>query len=94
MALPRWEIICNAVHPDYQKQGLAAQLYDAMMKEIRSRESPREDHRVHLVITTMKEPNEVYYHKRGFVTTAEKRFEPGYGDSEVGFSVVEMEMIV
>lgn len=93
-ALPKWEIICNVVHPDYQKRGIAGQLHDAVIKEIRSRESPNEDQDVDLVITTMKELNEVYYQKRGFVTTAEKRFEKGVGGSEVGFSVVETEKIV
>ncbi|KAL8896356.1 MAG: hypothetical protein Q9207_007744 [Kuettlingeria erythrocarpa] len=92
--LPKWEIVCNVVHPEYQRRGIAAQMYEALVKEMRKRVSAQGDQDVHLVITTMKEINEVYYQKRGFVTTGERRFEKGVGGSEVGFSVVEMEKIV
>ncbi|KAL9028984.1 MAG: hypothetical protein Q9196_002727 [Gyalolechia fulgens] len=92
--LPKWEIVCNVVHPDYQKQGIAGQMFNAALEEIRKRGSDQEGKQIHLVITTMKELNEVYYQKRGFVTTGEKRFEKGVGGSKVGFSVVEMERII
>ncbi|KAL8825672.1 MAG: hypothetical protein Q9170_007704 [Blastenia crenularia] len=85
----QWEIVCNVVHPDYQKRGIAAQMFDAVVQEIRKRKSKSD--KIHFVITTMKEINETYYQKRGFVTTKEQRFEKGVGGSEVGFSVVEME---
>ncbi|KAL8714292.1 MAG: hypothetical protein Q9225_006596 [Loekoesia sp. 1 TL-2023] len=91
---PKWEIICNVVHPGYQKRGIAAQLFDALIREIRKREPKSGSKRVHFVITTMKEMNEIYYQKRGYVTTREQRFEKGVGGSEVGFSVVEMERII
>ncbi|KAL8655296.1 MAG: hypothetical protein Q9210_000964 [Variospora velana] len=91
-ALPKWEILCNVVHPDYQKRGIADEMYNALIAEIRRREP--EPKRIHLVITTMKELREAYYQKRGYVTTGEKRFGKGVGGSEVGFSVVEMEKIV
>ena len=91
---PKWEIVCNVVHPHYQKRGIAAQMFDALVKEIRTRESESGQRRIHFVITTMKELNENYYQKRGFVTTREQRFDKGVGGSEVGFSVVEMEKIV
>ncbi|KAL8753121.1 MAG: hypothetical protein Q9184_005515 [Pyrenodesmia sp. 2 TL-2023] len=91
--LPKWEIICNVVHPEYQKRGIAGQMYEALVKEMRSRASPQGDRDVHLVITTMKELNEAYYQKRGFVTTDERRIEKGVGGSELGFSIVEMEKI-
>lgn len=91
--LPKWEILCNVVHPEHQRRGIAAQMYEALVKEMRSRVSPQGDRDVHLVITTMKELNEVYYQKRGFVTTGERRFEKGVAGSELGFSVVEMEKI-
>ncbi|KAL8960056.1 MAG: hypothetical protein Q9193_003179 [Seirophora villosa] len=92
ITLPKWEIICNVVHPNYQKRGLAAEMYNALIEEMRRREP--EPKRIHLVITTMKELREAYYQKRGFVTTGEKRFGKGVGGSEVGFSVVEMEQMV
>ncbi|KAI4179153.1 MAG: hypothetical protein LQ346_007257 [Caloplaca aetnensis] len=91
--LPKWEIVCNVVHPEYQRRGIAAQMYEALVKEMKNRVSAQGDQDVHLVITTMKELNEVYYQKRGFMTTGERRFEKGVGGSEVGFSVVEMEKI-
>ncbi|KAL9600703.1 MAG: hypothetical protein Q9219_003033 [cf. Caloplaca sp. 3 TL-2023] len=87
--LPKWEIMCNVVHPDYQNRGIAALLFDAVMKEIRRKETRSE--RVNIVITTMKELNEAYYQKRGFITTQERKFEKGVGGSEVGFTVLEME---
>ncbi|KAI4186067.1 MAG: hypothetical protein L6R41_003724 [Letrouitia leprolyta] len=92
--LPQWEIICNVVHPDYQRRGIAGQMFNAMTSEIRNRISGNNEKRIHLVITTMKEMNETYYQKRGFVTTRETRFEKGTAGSEVGFSIVEMERIV
>ncbi|KAL8920398.1 MAG: hypothetical protein Q9208_006279 [Pyrenodesmia sp. 3 TL-2023] len=91
--LPKWEIICNVVHPEYQRRGIAAQMYEALVKEMRSRGSPPGNRGVHLAITTLKELNEAYYQKRGFVTTDERRIEKGVGGSELGFSVVEMEKI-
>lgn len=59
-----------------------------MIKAIRKRESQFDKKKTDLVIATMKELNEVYYQKRGFVT-GEKRFEKGVGGGEVGFSVGE-----
>lgn len=92
--LPQWEIMCNVVHPDYQKRGIAGQMFDAAIEEIRRRIPEKDEKKIHLVITTMKELREAYYQKRGFVTTREKRFEKGTGGSEVGFSILEMERII
>lgn len=46
--------------------------------------------KVMLMLSTMLEINESYYLKRGFVTTAVRRFEPGTMGSRDGFSVAEM----
>ena len=46
--------------------------------------------KVMLMLSTMLELNEPYYLKRGFTTTAVRRFEPGTMGSLDGFSVVEM----
>ena len=46
--------------------------------------------KVMLMLSTMLELNEPYYLKRGFTTTAVRRFEPGTVGSVDGFSVVEM----
>lgn len=43
-----------------------------------------------LLLSTMKEINEARYLRMGFVTTAERRLEPGTMGSRDGFSVVEM----
>ncbi|KAL8938503.1 MAG: hypothetical protein Q9216_003863 [Gyalolechia sp. 2 TL-2023] len=91
---PKWEIICNVVHPDCQKRGIAGQMFNAVIEEIRKRGSEEDEKGIHLVITTLQELNEVYYQKRGFRTTAVKRFEKGVGGSEVGLGVVEMERMI
>lgn len=46
--------------------------------------------KVMLMLSTMLELNESYYLKRGFATTAVRRFEPGTMGSRGGFGVVEM----
>lgn len=56
--------------------------------------NPREEvvgkGKVMLMLSTMLELNESYYLKRGFISTAVRRFEPGTMGSRDGFSVVEM----
>ncbi|CAD6570095.1 MAG: hypothetical protein ASARMPRED_003491 [Alectoria sarmentosa] len=46
--------------------------------------------KVMLMLSTMLELNESFYLKRGFTTTAVRRFEPGTMGSVDGFSAVEM----
>ena len=50
--------------------------------------------KVKILLSTMKELNEGYYQRKGWRTTAERRFEAGVGGSEAGFGVVDMVKVV
>lgn len=95
-----------AVDPSLQGRGLASQLMNLTIDEIKRRcrsgsqstpSSPSKeiaDGKVILLISVMKDVYEAYYLKRGWTTTATKEIQPGMMGSQDGFSVVDMCMIV
>ena len=46
--------------------------------------------KIKILLSTMKELNEGYHQRKGWRTTAERRFEAGVGGSEEGFGIVDM----
>lgn len=50
--------------------------------------------KIRLMLSTMQDLNETYYAKRGWTTTAVRRFPPGTSGSRDGFGVVEMGKVV
>lgn len=103
---PKWEILAMAVDPSLQGHGLASQLMNLTIDEIKRRcrssshSTPSSSltesasGKVILLISVMKEVYESYYLKRGWTTTATKEIQPGMMGSRDGFSIVEMYMIV
>jgi len=87
--IERWELMLMAVDVSLQKQGIAGKLMGMVEDEIRRR-SCGKGREVHIILSTMKERNFEYYRKKGFVLTAEKKFEKGVFGSRDGFTLVEM----
>jgi len=88
----QWELSTMAVDPSLQRQGLAAWLMRMVEAEIKRRwdaTSSRKEGLV-LLLTTLKEINGEFYAKRGFGVDYEKRFPPGWLQSEKGFGVIHM----
>lgn len=88
---------------ELQGRGLAKQLMDITVEEIRTRvarsggglsEEEGVGAQILLLLSTMQELNETYYAKRGWTTTGLRRFPPGTSGSRDGFGVVEMMKIV
>ncbi|KAL2043754.1 hypothetical protein N7G274_003273 [Stereocaulon virgatum] len=102
--LPKWEILVMVVDPELQGRGIAGQLLDITVEEIKKRcaadskggesrngiESEGGKGQVMLLLSTMQEVNEAYYMRRGWVCTEARRFGPGVLGSRDGFGVVEM----
>lgn len=99
---PQWELLAMVVDPSLQGHGLATQLTNLTIDEIKSRcvsnphpppSTPSEaspNDKLTLLLSTMKDLNENYYLKRGWTTTDTRSFPPGTMGSRDGFSVVEM----
>ena len=93
-----------AVEPELQGRGIAGQIMDITVEEIKRRvrnaasfqdrkvgdASVGEKRQVMLLLSTMQEVNEAYYRKRGWVCTGVRRFGSGVLGSRDGFGVVEM----
>lgn len=108
--LPKWEILVTVVDVKLQGRGLAQQLMDITIGEIRRRvaaqqrgtaregdkieESEGSRGQILLLLSTMQELNEGYYAKRGWTTTGLRRFEKGTMGSRDGFGVVEMMRVI
>lgn len=100
--LPKWEILVTVVDVELQGRGLAKELMDITLAEIRRRVSQGRDEgeegkgegKILLLLSTMQELNETYYAKRGWTTTGLRRFLPGTMGSRDGFGVVEMMRVV
>ena len=102
--VPQWEILIMAVDPMLQGRGLATQLMNLTVDEIKKRcrvglhdttaaqngslQGTKKE--VMLLLSTLQEVNEDYYAKRGWTTTATKKFPPGTKGSRDGFGIVEM----
>lgn len=101
---PQWEILIMAVDPTLQGRGHGTQLLNLTVDEIRKRcglglrdtTAVQDDllqgrkKEVMLLLSTLQEVNEEYYAKRGWTTTATKKFPPGTKGSRDGFGIVEM----
>jgi predicted GNAT family acetyltransferase len=103
--LPKWEILVTVVDPDLQGRGLAAQLMESTVGEIRRRVAAEsvvaeedgwagERGKIVLLLSTMQELNEGYYAKRKWTATGVRRFPPGTMGSRDGFGVIEMMKVV
>lgn len=91
--LPTWELLAMAVEPELQGKGISTQVLKLALEEIKRRVAEKEggvQRATRILISTMKELNEGYYHKKGWETTEERRFPPGTAGSGTGFTVVEM----
>ncbi|KAG7009537.1 hypothetical protein G7Y79_00002g006520 [Physcia stellaris] len=100
---PTWELIPLAISPSLQGLGIASQLINLSIEEIkrRVRDAQKEDEeespgkgKVRILLSTLKELNESFFLRKGWRTTSERRFEAGVGGSEAGFGVVEMGRVV
>ncbi len=90
------------VDPSLQGRGLATQLTNLTIDEIKRRcgsdlhpppsnpSKASQKDKITLLLSTMKDLNENYYLKRGWTTTDTRSFPPGTMGSRDGFSVVEM----
>jgi GNAT superfamily N-acetyltransferase len=90
-----WELRLMAVRPSLQRQGIAKFLMQRIEDEVRRRflEARRADGQQQglvMLLTTLKEINEVFYAKRGYVVDSEAQYDKGYMGSEMGFGVVHM----
>lgn len=81
-----------AVDPALQGQGLASQLLDLTIEEIKKRE--RGEKEVVLLLSTMKAMNEGFYARRGWTASNTRVFPRGTSGSRDGFAVVEMYRLV
>ena len=100
----RWELLAFGVEKDLKGQGVGGLLTEIAIAEIRRRvaaewkakQSTTEggsadaEPKIVLMLSTMQDLNEPYYLRRGWTTTATKRFEPGTWGSRDGFGIVEM----
>ena len=108
--IPTWEILTMGVDPALQGRGIASWMLGFTIEEIKKRldqarkEKQEEEEvvgkeewkgqKVKILLSTMKELNEGYYQRKGWKTTAERRFEAGVGGSEEGFGIVDMVRVV
>ena len=88
--VPRFEIVAVAVDPRFQLHGLASQLLVKSTEEIFEVVKVGGGSMVRLKIRTIKEINEGYWTKTGFMTLREMRFDVGTAGSLTGFSSLEM----
>ena len=94
---PAFELLAMAVEPSLQGRGVAARLLDLCIGEIVRRAKTEASAstetrigKVNILISTMQELNEIYFAKRGWLTTNVKTFEPGVSGSVDGFHIVDM----
>lgn len=89
-----WELHMMAVHPGYQRQGLADRLMGLVDGKIARRAGAGDEkglRRLALFISTIKETNEAFYLKRGFKEKYAVAWPKGHLGSERGFTVVHMD---
>jgi len=90
-----WELSLMAVLPTLQRQGLSGVLMRSVEEEVTQRFSVArgEDGGARglvMLLTTLKEINEVFYAKRGYGVDYETKHAIGHMGSEKGFGVVHM----
>ncbi|KAL8959801.1 MAG: hypothetical protein Q9193_003396 [Seirophora villosa] len=89
--VPRWEVMIVCVHPDWQKQGLAERMLEAVREEVSSQvRAQRKGPDFKLMVRILKEINEKYWLSKGFKTVGEKFFEPGLFGSPTGFHITDL----
>lgn len=84
-----WELHMMAVHPGYQRQGLAGYLMELVDAEV-VRRSEEGKKRV-LFISTIKQSNEAFYLRRGFEESYSVPWPEGHLGSRAPFTVVHMD---
>lgn len=100
-----WELKLMAVDLALQGQGLASYLMALVDEEVKRRfkasvlaESAngqtRATPQLHLVLTTLKECNETFYARRGYINDYEDAHGPGFLGSPTGFSVLHMSKVL
>ncbi|KAK5123001.1 hypothetical protein LTR85_003567 [Meristemomyces frigidus] len=101
-----WELKTMAVDTKLQGQGLASYLMKLVDEEVKRRfratllaESTDEQmyaarRQFHMVLTTLKECNETFYARRGYMHDYETAHEPGFLGSPTGFHVLHMSKIL
>ena len=89
--VPRWEVVTVCVHPEWQKQGLAEKLLQAVIDEVISQvKAQGKGPEFKLVVRVLKEVNESYWLSKGFKPVGEKFFEPGTFGSPTGFHISDL----
>lgn len=95
--IENWELLASVVTFRVKGMGLASKLMEMCIDELRRMSlikyrdrGGQGEVKMGLYLSTMKELNEEYYLKRGWVTTAENKIEKGVMGSRDGFSVAEM----
>ena len=90
-----WELHMMAVHPAYQRQGLANYLMDIVDEEIARRASESGSGKsLVLYISTIKQSNEAFYVARGFKEKYAVEWPAGHLGSESGFTVTHMDRAI
>ena len=93
-----WELSTMAVDPELQRQGLAAYLMRLTEDEVKRRfvaDCPgARSKRLVMMITTVKEINEPFYLRRGFMRDYEIWYDQGHLGSECGFHIEFMSKTV
>lgn len=89
-----WELSTMAVDPGLQRQGLAGHLMRITEAEVRNRfaafNREGETRRLVMALTTIKQVNEAFYARRGFVKDYEVEYPVGHIGSETGFTIIHM----
>ena len=90
-----WELKLAAVDPDLQRQGLASYLIRLVEAEVVKRFKASGEHKkLVMLLTSIKEINEVFYGKRGYGFDYETVHEKGFMGSEGGFSIIHMSKVM
>jgi len=84
-----WELHMMAVHPNFQRQGLADYLLKITDREILRRCGPAVGVKRVMLISTVKETNERFYTRKGFVLDYAVKWPDGHRDSKA-FTVIHM----
>ncbi|MCJ1473968.1 hypothetical protein MMC13_002624 [Lambiella insularis] len=88
-SIERWELVLMAVDPTLQNQGLAGKLMRLVEEDI-GRRAKGSRRKIQIVLTTVKEHNESFYAKRGYIKTGENKIEKGVDVGPTGFTILEM----
>lgn len=89
-----WELSTMAVDPGLQRQGLAGYLMRITEAEVKRQfiagNDAGEQRKLVMALTTLKQVNEPFYTRRGFVKDYEVEYPVGHIGSETGFTIIHM----